>query len=468
MHPCSASFSAKELAAITKGTWTRTPKSKLASFYYDTRNAPQQGTFLALKGPRRNGQAFLEEAENQGAKAALVTQAQPNLALPQLVVEDPLAALQMLAKHHRKSFKGKVVGISGSHGKSSTKDALDHLLCPHFKVFSTPKNLNSQLGVPLSLLAVKAQEHEIIIIEAGIDAPGQMEILEAMIQPHYVVMTHLAPVHLKALRNLHRIALEKSKLIGSLTHSLICPRSCLNFAGFAQSSEQLETWTVELPSKLFQLKDEALRVHLCLPANQPPHSTHSVDFSHTCDNLTLRDSSGEQSYTVYFKASEGAFHNLALALVAAKALGLSLSADSLAGYTPPQLRHQWHLGEKQQIYLDCYNANPMAMLDAIDTVTEQEGRKLYILAAMKGLGERSDNWHSFVARHIPPRLGDEIALVGQEAHAYTSGLIAGAWRKEAIHFYDCAEAVKPHLKAFEGTVLIKGSRFYQLESLLVP
>ena len=166
------SFAPAYLATWTRGQWTAKPAQPLAGFTQDTRQLRAGQVFVALRTEKRDGHDYLAEALAAGASAALVSRADPSLALPQLVVEDPLRAFQMIAREHRRAFRGPVVGVTGSCGKTSTKNLLARLLGGDPLVLATEGNLNNHLGVPLTLTRLEAGSHESAVIEAGISGPG--------------------------------------------------------------------------------------------------------------------------------------------------------------------------------------------------------------------------------------------------------------------------------------------------------
>ncbi len=176
------SFLPAQLASWTGGRWTAQPVSSLLGFAIDSRQLRRGDVFVAIKSEQRDGHAFLGAAEAAGASAALVSTPDPALALPQLVVADPLRAFQAIAREHRRLFRGPVVGISGSAGKTSTKNLLALLLeaaaassdAHAGQVLATEGNLNNHLGVPLTLTRLDPAVHRFAVVEAGISAPGEM------------------------------------------------------------------------------------------------------------------------------------------------------------------------------------------------------------------------------------------------------------------------------------------------------
>ena len=164
-------FAADKMAAWTGGRWTRLPEASLTGFNQDTRLLSAGQVFVALKTDRRDGHDFLEEAQNRQAVAAVVEREVPGSSLPQLVVPDSLTAFQRIAREHRREFHGTVVGVTGSVGKTSTKDLLALLLGGTPAVLATEGNLNNHLGVPLTLTKLDPVAHRAAVIEAGVSGP---------------------------------------------------------------------------------------------------------------------------------------------------------------------------------------------------------------------------------------------------------------------------------------------------------
>src|SRR4051812_30832636 len=176
------------LSEWTGGRWTAQPVSALSGFTIDTRQLRSGQIFVALKTDRRDGHDFLPAAQAAGASAALVSAPNPALTLPQLVVADPLGAFHAIGRAHREKITGPVIGISGSAGKTSTKNLLALLLGGNAgAVLATEGNLNNHLGVPLTLTRIDPQVHRYAVVEAGISAPGEMAVLAGMMDPDLAI-----------------------------------------------------------------------------------------------------------------------------------------------------------------------------------------------------------------------------------------------------------------------------------------
>jgi len=176
------SFDPGTLAAWTGGRWSHAPARPPVGFCADSRRIEPGQAFVALRTARRDGHDFVSQAEAAGACAAIVSREAPATGLAQLVVGDPLSALQSIAREHRRAFRGTVVGVTGSVGKTSTKELLAVLLGADTGVaLATEGNLNNHIGVALTLTRIEPGQHAFAVIEAGISAPGEMGVLAAMI-----------------------------------------------------------------------------------------------------------------------------------------------------------------------------------------------------------------------------------------------------------------------------------------------
>ncbi|MCM2273473.1 MAG: Mur ligase family protein, partial [Candidatus Didemnitutus sp.] len=228
-------FNPDALARWTAGRWSRPPVQPLAGFNQDTRTLTAGQVFVALKTEKRDGHDFLAEAQAKGAAAALVSREVAGTDLPQLVTADALTAFQQIAAAHRAEFPGVVVGVTGSAGKTSTKDLLTLLLGGgNGRVLKTEGNLNNFLGVPLTLTRLDPAQHEAAVVEAGINMPDEMQGLAEMIQPDHAVVTLVGPAHLEKLGSLDGVANEKARLPAAVRAGgwQVFPVGCWAYAAF--------------------------------------------------------------------------------------------------------------------------------------------------------------------------------------------------------------------------------------------
>ncbi|HTJ80052.1 MAG TPA: UDP-N-acetylmuramoyl-tripeptide--D-alanyl-D-alanine ligase [Rariglobus sp.] len=453
-------FSPETLAAWTSGKWTALPTASLTGFTMDTRQLRVGQVFVALKTEKRDGHDFLHAAQSAGASAAIVARASPELALPQLVVADPLMAFQMIAREHRRTFRGPVVGISGSAGKTSTKNLLALLLGDETGgVLATEGNLNNHIGVPLTLTRLDPVRHKFAVIEAGISSPGEMAPLAAMIEPDLAINTLVAPAHVEALGSLKGVAREKAVLPAAVRAGgvAVFPRQSLEFAAFRELG--VNTLVVE--------SAEVLR------PTAPPKDRVYFTVTHRGDETALAVAYGTPPPLVFTlrRVSAGMAQNAVMAVCAALWLGVKLETVQarLVSWQPAKLRGELRREDGRLLYLDCYNANPAAMGDALDAfyaVAPETDPRLLVIGCMGELGAESAMYHRALGRAIHLRKDDYLMVIGDDAEAIRQGALENGLSAAQVEIVASLEPVKTRVTGFRGAVFIKGSRRYQLETIL--
>ena len=453
-------FAPAQLVLWTGGRWTANPAAPLAGFTMDTRQLRAGQVFVALKTEKRDGHDFLSAAQAAGASAALVAVSNPALALPQLVVADPLAALQAIAREHRRTFRGPVVGISGSAGKTSTKDLLALLLGGTAGgVLATEGNLNNHLGVPRTLTRRDPAAHRFAVIEAGIAAPGEMKPLAEMIEPDLALITLVAAAHTAELGGLEGVAREKAVLPAALRPKgvAVFPKSCTQFAAFRDM----------FVDQLVLERSAGLR-----PATQPRHTIH-FNILQRADETVIVIAYGPPPPAMFKlrRVTDGMAQNAALALTAALHLGVAPAVlqARLAGWGPAPLRGEIRHAEGRLLYLDCYNANPASMADAIATfhaIAPAGEPRLYALGCMEDLGADAAAHHRALGRSLALRAADRLLVIGTHASEVCAGVLEQGDFSRQIQIASSLETLAAGLAEWHGAVLLKGSRRYQLERAL--
>lgn len=453
-------FDPKTLAIWTTGKWTQLPPAPLTGFTMDTRALRSGQVFVAIRTERRDGHDFLAEAAAAGASAALVSRANPDHALPQLVVPDPLVAFQAIAAAHRRTFRAPVIGISGSAGKTSTKNLLALLLGgEEGGVLATEGNLNNHLGVPLTLTRLEPGRHKFAVIEAGISAPGEMAPLAQMIEPDVALITLVGPAHTEELGGLEGVAREKAVLPAAVRSSglALFPRECTQFAAFRDLS--VRTITVE-PA-------EVLR-----PA-EPPRDRVYYTITQRGDTTAIALAYGPPPPLVFAlsRVTGGMAQNAVLAICAALWLGVprDVIQRRLDEYAPASLRGEIRREAGRLLYLDCYNANPASMRDALEAFVEiapAGEARLYVLGCMEELGPEATRYHQELGRSLKLGSRDRVFVIGTEAESVRSGaLLAGASAGQ-IEVTSSLDPIAAAVASFRGAVFVKGSRRYRLEQVV--
>jgi UDP-N-acetylmuramoyl-tripeptide--D-alanyl-D-alanine ligase len=452
-------FDPELLARWTDGTWTCRPAVAPTGFGIDTRTLAAGQVFVALRTAQRDGHDFLAAACAAGAAAALVSTAQDGIDLPQLVVADPLTALQAIAREHRRVFPGPVVGITGSAGKTSTKNLLARLLGD--RALATEGNLNNHLGVPLTLTRLDPVRHDFAVIEAGIGGVGEMAPLAAMIEPDVALVTLVGEAHTEALGGLEGVAREKAGLPARVRGAgvAIFPETCRAYGPFRQ-----------LPVRCMTIE----RADVLLPtAPRADHTYFTVTHREEQTALTIAypAEGGRPLLFTLPRVTDGMAQNAVLAVCAALWLGLApaLIQERLMGWVPAALRGEIRRDGERTYYLDCYNANPASMADALATfvtLPASAAPRLYVLGNMEELGPGAAEHHRQLGLGLRLRPGDHVCVIGPQAGDVRAGaLAAGAGAGQVEIIADLAPAAA-RLRAWRGAVFLKGSRRYRLETVL--
>ena len=308
-------------------------RTEIEGFCIDSRNLRTRQIFVALKTASRDGHAFIREAWESGAAAALVENVAKHVPMPQLRVPDTLRALHTIAAQHRRSFNGPLVAITGSCGKTSTKDLLRRLL-GNATTHATQGNYNNHLGVPLTLLSIDPKKHRTSIIEIGMNAPGEIAPLTNLTVPQIGIVTGIAPVHLQGLGSLERIADEKAEMLHRLPRkgNALFPLDCLQYPAFRK---------IVAPARILAPRGK--------PLPQGLNAEQVIDYwswetsqKETRIGIAARKASPTatpQYFTVSFQGP-GMVRNTALAIITASTLGISDQdiQKRLAGWQPSPLR----------------------------------------------------------------------------------------------------------------------------------
>ena len=461
-------FTPDLLQEWTLGSWFGNEQNfSVSGFSIDTRTIHSGDMFIAIRTESRDGHDYLENARKSGAHAALVDHFNSSVDLPQLVVPNVIRAFQAIAGGHRKDFKGKIIGITGSCGKTSTKDLLG-LVLGEDVTHKTEKNLNNELGVPLTLLKLDNEKHQYGVIEAGISLRGEMEHLARMIHADIAIITNIGAAHLEDLGSISGVAREKLKL-------------------FQYSSNQS---TLIFTSETYQLLEEEFLLDkivngsnqreiktLSSVSGDSAQTTTNYEHSHIAQaettekgvRLTIKSHSFSAIEIDAPLMSSGMLSNLGLVYLTASECGVSQEDFSrrLSGWKPTTNRGDWFLRGAQTIYVDCYNANPLSMKDALAFFHEQtidQSARLFVLGKMEELGEQSIEMHKEVLSQMPLKSEDSILLIGddlQELSSFMEGLDCAA-----VGIYDEISQVYDKVQQWEGYVFLKGSRKAGLERLL--
>ncbi|MFA5293683.1 MAG: UDP-N-acetylmuramoyl-tripeptide--D-alanyl-D-alanine ligase [Phycisphaerae bacterium] len=437
-------LSIKKIAEIinTETSEISNLKFQISSVSIDSRKIPQGCMFFAIKGANHDGHDFISQAFENGASCATV-QKQISGEKPLLPVDDTIAALGSLARYVRENSSYKVIAVTGSAGKTTTKNIINHVLKNSFKCFSSPKSFNNNIGVPLTILDAP-QDAEILISELGSNHPGEIEQLTKIIQPDIAVITTICPAHLEGFGTIDVIIKEKVSITAGLRAGgkFFINGSIKNLVDYCRD-KKLSFETFEMPD--FKLSgDKSIFV---------------------IDNVTVN----------LPLAGRANVENAMAAWAVCKSLGVSASqfADALVSIKPVDMRLELlKLGECS-VLCDCYNANPGSMANALETLSlmaQQQGKRaVFICGKMGELGGQSERLHAqlgekIVQYKIPVLLttkGD-CAVAGRTAEKHADyDISVGIFENTAQLCDNLHKFIKP-----DDIILVKASRSERFEAVI--
>ncbi|MFY0545098.1 UDP-N-acetylmuramoyl-tripeptide--D-alanyl-D-alanine ligase [Brevibacillus sp. H7] len=432
------------------------PASTVGSVHFDTRELTPGALFVAIQGKGRDGHDFLLQAADNGARAAIISdQTKIPRDLPAefglLLVNDTLRAFQKLAAAYRRGFSFPFVAVTGSNGKTTTKDMIAHLLESKLPVYKTFKNLNNHLGVPYSLLQLD-DAHQAAVLELGMNHAGEIDLLASLVQPKISVITHIGDAHMEYFGSREKIALAKAEL---LPHT--DPDGLVLLNG---DNPYLRQVAHLYPGTILYYSVEG-------PADIWAENIKSDERGTRFD---VRFSSGE-GFSVFLPLFGQ--HNVLNALPAiaiAQRFGMEREEiqSALSTVSLSAMRFQVLNSARGAVLInDAYNASPSSMEAAISTFAElfPDRRKVLVLADMFELGSESASMHAQVGAFANTYV-DRFALlisIGEQ-----SRFIHEAYHGEKCHFAAKEEALKTlqSLDTAEHAILFKGSRGMKLETLI--
>lgn len=407
----------------------------------DTRKIRKDDLFVALSGKRFDGHDFVTQSVQGGAAAVMVSR-RLDVAVPQIVVEDTLKALGDFASAWRSRLGLVVVALTGSNGKTTTKEMLASILKRCRRVFATRGNLNNHIGVPLSLLSLR-REHEVAVIELGANHPGEIRHLSRLAKPDIGLVLNAAPAHLEGFCSLDGVARAKGELFEELPPAGIA---------VVNADDAYSSYWLSLLKK-----QRVVRFGLSSEAEVRATMAES--------NVAL----GIQEQTRPLNLQLPGRHNLSNGLAAsAAAFGLGIDIDTIvsgleAAVMPPGRLSVCNGVGGIRLIDDSYNANPSSLEAALEVLASCDGRKWLALGDMAELGEEAERWHKDVGISAKNKGVEKLFTVGELAAG-----AAASFGTEARHFQTLA-AMTDYLtpRARSGIVLlVKGSRSAGMERLV--
>ncbi len=405
----------------------------------DSRNCPEGSMFIALKGETFNGNAFAAQALKQGCRYAVIDESE-YAGEGTILVDNCLQALQQLANYHRRQLKTPVIGITGTNGKTTTKELISTVLSRKFNTLYTEGNFNNHIGVPLTLLRL-TKEHEMAVVEMGANHPGEIKTLVHIAEPDYGIITNVGKAHLQGFGSFEGVIRTKGELydflrakggatifiqnenpyLNGIAEGLTCVRYG-QAAGLYVSGELISC----SPFLSFRWTAEGVSHEV---------NTHLIG-SYNLDNMLAAAAIGR-----YFGVSDDDI------------------SSALASYLPHNNRSQLKETADNKLIVDAYNANPTSMMAALKNFRQIEApHKMVILGDMKELGEASREEHQKVVDYLKECGFDRVVLVGPEFAAATHSY------QTFQHVDEVLADIRIH-KPQGYYILIKGSNSMKLSQL---
>ena len=410
------------------------------SIQTDTRKVQRDDFFFALKGPNFNGNLFALQALEKGAAFCIIDEAIEGLNEKMILVDDVLSTLQELARHHRETFTIPIIAITGSNGKTTTKELVSAVLTSHFKTATTEGNLNNHIGVPLTILKIK-KDTEIAVIEMGANHQKEIESYCRYTQPTHAIITNCGKAHLEGFGGVEGVRKGKGELFDYI-------RAHDGMAFIFNDYDYLLEMSAGIQKK-FSYSTSV--------GDVVGHVEKSEPFLSVAIKEDLK--------TAVIKTALVGDYNLPNVLCAV-AVGKYFAVPeekmiaAIENYTPSNSRSQLVQLGSNQIILDAYNANPSSMKAAIENFAKMQVHpKVLMIGGMMELGNDSVQEHEQIVQLIQQFKWDEVVLVGGDFGKLRHPFLFLADSDAARLWYDTQK--------FENTyLLVKGSRSMQMEKII--
>jgi UDP-N-acetylmuramoyl-tripeptide--D-alanyl-D-alanine ligase len=412
----------------------------------DTRTLQKNDLYVALSGENFDGNEFVKQAEGSGAVAA-ITSYEAKTALPVIKVKDTRLALGLIARTNRRKFLAPLIALTGSAGKTTTKEMISSILADKAKVLATRGNLNNEVGVPLTLLEINT-DHHYAVVEMGASRLGDIAYLCQFAEPTIALLTNVMPAHLEGFGDVETIAKTKGEIFESLSAEAT---AVINY-----DSPYCQQWC--------SLAKPASVVTFSL--NNQSANYYSSDIRHKAGagcEFVLHTPKGSLSLTLALLGAHNVQNAVAAAATAMEA-GASLEniKHGLEKITAVDGRLKLSTCGDMTIIDDSYNANPSAVMAAIDVLSEFVGKRCLVLGTMGELADQAEKSHKQVAAYARDKGIEQLVAVGDYAGTMCEvfGFQSKAYRQIEDLLADCDQVLDA------SVVLIKGSRSARMERLL--
>lgn len=407
----------------------------------DSRNCPKGSIFFALKGEKFDGNQYATKALQSGCSYAVIDEAEYEVPGRTFLVDNALETLQQLARMHRKAMNIPVIGITGTNGKTTTKELIAAVLSSKFNLLYTEGNLNNQIGVPLTLLRL-THEHELAVIEMGASHPGDIAELVRIAQPNFGIITNVGKAHLEGFGSFEGVLHTKGELydyIRKTKGKILIKKENTHLQSIASGIEQIT----------YGSSEDAFAYGKAVQAASPfftfewrqQGKTHRVE-THLIGDYNLDNAMVAVTLGRYFKIPSERI------------------CRAIASYEPTNNRSQLMRTPRNTVIVDAYNANPSSMKVALDNFASLDAYpKAVILGDMRELGETSDAEHAAVIALLKEGNYDKVYLCGEHFLRTAGGFTAFATEEELIEALRSAPLEGYH-------ILIKGSHGMHLENTI--
>ena len=403
----------------------------------DSRKVEPGCVFVALKGEHFDGNDFAYQVASDNIAACVIADRKD---LPQherlFIVDDSLTALQELAKLHRERCNTPIIGITGTNGKTTTKELVASVLSQKYNIIYTQGNFNNHLGVPLTLLQIKP-ETEIAVVEMGANHPKEIELLCSLAQPNFGIITNIGKAHIEGFGSFEGVIKTKNELYDYL-------RNTKGKVFLNNDNPLLKELAHDLTSVSYGKDDSADYKASILSSN--PYLSIKWNGMEINTNLV-----GDYNFeNVMAAITVGCYFNIEQELI----------IKALENYTPTNNRSQFIKTEKNEVVMDAYNANPVSMSNSVRNFRNiSDDNHLLILGDMKELGNESMNEHQEILNLVKELGFNNVILVGSEFNKINNGFIS---------FLNVEELIS-HINNNEirgKKILIKGSHSIHLEKII--
>lgn len=427
--------------------------AELKGVVIDSRLVKKDFLFIATKGEKVDGHDYIETATNQGAMAVVCEKPPSNKNIPYILVNDSLLALKDIATWYRMQLDIPVVGITGSVGKTSTKEFVSSVLSRRYSVLKTEGNYNNEIGLPLTILQIR-EDHEIAVLEMGISDFGEMHRLSAIAKPNYCLITNIGQCHLENLGSRQGILKAKSEI----------------FDYMSEDGSIILNGDDDMLSTIHNVKG-ITPLRYGLSSDNDIYAANIISHGLLGNSYNLYINGEELSVNTHMPGNHMILNALAAATIG-YLLGLSGKeiTQGIELVQPVCGRNHIIRHDKWTIIDDCYNANPVSLKAAIDLLVMADTRKVAILGDMGELGKNEHKLHKEIGSYAATRNVDIILCVGKlSAHMYDGASEILINNTDKVFYFETQmELINalPNLLLEGDTILVKASHFMSFDKVV--